>query len=164
MFSEPGKQVQVLSKIVANVRFHDLENAALPLSPLRVVLGESHHGTDAGLAEYSEVDLDFQGAKMEIFAQQWCQLPAAAEAFAAEAVGDTNSALAKLKEAVAIEDSIDDLSQPPYPVIPATELAGNLLLDVNRPAEAAPYFQKILQRTKSPESHFRACAHRPSHR
>src|SRR5215472_981134 len=70
-----------------------------------------------------------------------------AEAFAAEAAGDADSALAKLKEAVAIEDSIDDLSQPPYPVIPATELTGNLLLDFNRPAEAAPYFQKTLQRT-----------------
>jgi tetratricopeptide (TPR) repeat protein len=70
-----------------------------------------------------------------------------AEAFAAEAAGDADDALAKLKEAVAIEDSIDDLSQPPYPVIPATELAGNLLLDFNRPAEAARYFQKTLQRT-----------------
>jgi len=70
-----------------------------------------------------------------------------AEAFAAEATGDAERALAKLQEAVAIEDSIDDLSQPPYPVIPATELTGNLLLDSNRPAEAAPYFQKTLQRT-----------------
>jgi tetratricopeptide (TPR) repeat protein len=70
-----------------------------------------------------------------------------AEAFAAEAAGDVDRALAKLKEAVAIEASIDDLSQPPYPVIPATELTGNLLLDFNRPAEAAPYFRKTLQRT-----------------
>jgi tetratricopeptide (TPR) repeat protein len=70
-----------------------------------------------------------------------------AEAFAAEAAGDADCALARLKEAVAIEDSMDDLSQPPYPVIPATELAGNLLLDFNRPAEAVPYFQKTLQRT-----------------
>jgi tetratricopeptide (TPR) repeat protein len=70
-----------------------------------------------------------------------------AEGFAAEAAGDADSAIRKLKEAVAIEDSIDDLSQPPYPVIPATELSGNLLLDLNRPAEAAPYFQKTLQRT-----------------
>ena len=70
-----------------------------------------------------------------------------AEAFAAVAAGDADSALAKLKEAVAIEDSIDDLSQPPYPVIPATELAGNLMLDFNRPAEAAGFFQKTLERT-----------------
>jgi hypothetical protein len=53
----------------------------------------------------------------------------------------------RLKEAVAIEDSIDDLSQPPYPVIPATELSGNFLLELNRPAEAVPYFRKTLQRT-----------------
>jgi hypothetical protein len=70
-----------------------------------------------------------------------------AQAFAAEAAGDADSALAKLKEAVEIEDSIDDLSQPPYPVIPATELAGELLLDFSRPAEAVPYFQKTLLRT-----------------
>jgi hypothetical protein len=42
-----------------------------------------------------------------------------AEAFAAEAAGDNDNAVAKLKEAAAIEDSIDDLSQPPYPPIPA---------------------------------------------
>ena len=69
------------------------------------------------------------------------------EAFAAEAAGDADRALVRLKEAVAIEDSIDDLSQPPYPVIPAGELAGDLLLDFNRPAEAALYFQKTLKRT-----------------
>jgi tetratricopeptide (TPR) repeat protein len=70
-----------------------------------------------------------------------------AEAFAAEAAGDGESAIAHLKQALAIEDSIDDLSQPPYPVIPASELAGNLLLELNRPAQAAVYFQKTLQRT-----------------
>jgi tetratricopeptide (TPR) repeat protein len=70
-----------------------------------------------------------------------------AEAFAAEAAGDSETAVARLKEAVAIEDSIDDLSQPPYPVIPANELCGNLLLDLNRPAEATAYFQKALSRT-----------------
>ncbi len=70
-----------------------------------------------------------------------------AQAFAAQAAGDADNAVMRLKEAVAIEDSIDDLSQPPYPIIPATELSGNLLLDLNRPAEAAPYFRKTLQRT-----------------
>jgi tetratricopeptide (TPR) repeat protein len=70
-----------------------------------------------------------------------------AEGFAAEAAGDVDNAVRELKEAVAIEDSIDDLSQPPYPVIPASELSGNLLLDLNRPAEAALYFKETLQRT-----------------
>ena len=53
----------------------------------------------------------------------------------------------QLNWAVAIEDSIDDLSQPPYPVIPANELCGNLLLEINRPAGARVYFQKALNRT-----------------
>jgi tetratricopeptide (TPR) repeat protein len=70
-----------------------------------------------------------------------------AESFAAEAAGDADNAIKKLKEAVAIEDSIDDLSQPPYPVIPAAELCGNLLLELHQPAEAATYFHKTLQRT-----------------
>jgi tetratricopeptide (TPR) repeat protein len=70
-----------------------------------------------------------------------------AEAFAAEAAGDFKKAVAGLREAVAVEDSIDDLSQPPYPVIPANELLGNLLLELNRPAEAAIYFEKALSRT-----------------
>jgi len=70
-----------------------------------------------------------------------------AEAFAAEAAADGDAAVAKLKEAVALEDSIDDLSQPPYPAIPANELCGDLLLNLNRPAEASTYFQKALLRT-----------------
>jgi len=70
-----------------------------------------------------------------------------ADAFAAEAAGESENADARLKEAVAIEDSIDDLSQPPYPVIPANELCGNLLLELNRPAEATVYFKKALSRT-----------------
>jgi tetratricopeptide (TPR) repeat protein len=70
-----------------------------------------------------------------------------AEAFAAEAAGDSDLGVARLKEAVAIEDSIDDLSQPPYPVIPANELCGNLLLELNRPAEAATYFHRGLMLT-----------------
>jgi hypothetical protein len=70
-----------------------------------------------------------------------------AEAFAADARGDANNAVVKLEEAAAMEDAIDDLSQPPYPVIPANELLGNLLLELNRSAEAATYFRKALKRT-----------------
>jgi tetratricopeptide (TPR) repeat protein len=70
-----------------------------------------------------------------------------AEAFAADARGDADDAVIKLKEAAAMEDTIDDLSQPPYPVIPANELLGSLLLELNRSAEAVTYFQKALKRT-----------------
>ena len=70
-----------------------------------------------------------------------------AGAFAAEAADNFEKAVAGLKEAVAMEDSIDDLSQPPYPVIPANELLGSLLLELSRPAEAAIYFENALSRT-----------------
>jgi hypothetical protein len=38
--------------------------------------------------------------------------------------------------AAAIERCHVDLSQPPYPAIPANEICGNLLLELNRSAEA----------------------------
>src|SRR3977135_1561714 len=54
------------------------------------------------------------------FAQQIITMQAKeAEALAAKAAGNADEAIAKMKEAVAIEDSIDSLSQPPYPIIPA---------------------------------------------
>jgi len=52
-----------------------------------------------------------------------------------------------MKEAVAIEDSIDSLSQPPYPIIPANELFGTLLMELNRPADAKERFLRALERT-----------------
>ena len=49
--------------------------------------------------------------------------------------------------AVAIEDSIDSLSQPPYPIIPAHELYGSMLMDMGRHAEARKHFEETLRRT-----------------
>jgi len=70
-----------------------------------------------------------------------------AQGLAAKAAGNADEAVAKMKEAVAIEDSIDDLSQPPYPILPANELLGTLLMDMNRPADAAERFVQTLKRT-----------------
>jgi len=105
---------------------------------------------DAGAARYAAAKLVSlsQEPGQHSFAKLIISLQAKeAEAFAAQAAGDTGDAVAKLKEAVAMEDSIDDLSQPPYPVIPANELCGNLLLEINHPAEVLTYFQKALRRT-----------------
>jgi tetratricopeptide (TPR) repeat protein len=68
-------------------------------------------------------------------------------AFAAKASGNADEAVAKMKEAVAIEDSIDSLSQPPYPIIPANELFGILLMEFNRPADAKERYLQALKRT-----------------
>ena len=61
--------------------------------------------------------------------------------------GDAAGAVTEMEAAVAIEDSIDSLSQPPYPIIPAHELFGSLLMDMGRPAEARRHFEETLRRT-----------------
>jgi tetratricopeptide (TPR) repeat protein len=82
------------------------------------------------------------------FVQQIIMIQAKeAQAFAAKASGNTDEAVAKMKEAVAIEDSIDSLSQPPYPIIPANELFGTLLMELNRPADAKEQYLQTLKRT-----------------
>jgi len=70
-----------------------------------------------------------------------------AEAIAARASGDIEGAMAMMNEAVAVEDSIYALSQPPYPIIPVHELYGTMLLEVKRPAEAMKHFTETLRRT-----------------
>ena len=59
-----------------------------------------------------------------------------AQAVAALASGDRSKAIAMMDAAIAIEDSIYALSQPPYPPIPVHELYGTMLLEMNQPAQA----------------------------
>src|SRR3989475_2912417 len=70
-----------------------------------------------------------------------------AQAVAAHAAGDEPRVIAMMTNAVEIEDSIEALSQPPYPIIPAHELYGTLLMELRRPAEAAKHFAEALKRT-----------------
>ncbi len=70
-----------------------------------------------------------------------------AAALAAHAAGDAAGAVTEMDAAVAIEDSIDSLSQPPYPIIPAHELYGSMLMDMGKPAEARKHFEQTLRRT-----------------
>lgn len=70
-----------------------------------------------------------------------------AQAVAAHAAADDSRVIEMMTEAVAIEDSIEALSQPPYPIIPAHEVYGTLLMEMKRPAEAAKHFAETLRRT-----------------
>ncbi|MGH7586545.1 MAG: tetratricopeptide repeat protein [Gemmatimonadales bacterium] len=82
------------------------------------------------------------------FAQQVIRIQAAeARAVAAQAAGDTAGAIRGMQEAMAIEDSISAPSQPPYPIIPAHELYGTMLLAMGKPAEARKQFEETLRRT-----------------
>jgi tetratricopeptide (TPR) repeat protein len=87
-------------------------------------------------------------AGQHAFVQQIITMQAKeAQALAAKAAGDAGGAIAMMNEAIAIENSIDALSQPPYPVTPAHELFGEILLELNRPAEAITHFAAALKRT-----------------
>jgi tetratricopeptide (TPR) repeat protein len=70
-----------------------------------------------------------------------------AAALVAQAAADAAGVAAQMDAAVAIEDSIDSLSQPPYPIIPAHELYGSMLMEMGRPAEARKHFEETLRRT-----------------
>jgi predicted Zn-dependent protease len=61
-------------------------------------------------------------------------------------VDRSSDAVAKMEEATALEDSISALSQPPYPIIPAHELYGMMLLELHRPADAWRRFEETLRR------------------
>ena len=70
-----------------------------------------------------------------------------AAAWAAYAAGDATAVVREMDAAVTIEDAIDILSQPPYPIIPAHEVYGSMLLEMGRPAEARKHFEETLRRT-----------------
>jgi tetratricopeptide (TPR) repeat protein len=70
-----------------------------------------------------------------------------AAALAAHAAGDAARAVTEMDAAVSIEDAIDSLSQPPYPIIPAHELYGSMLMEMGKPAEARQHFEQTLRRT-----------------
>src|SRR5881628_157540 len=70
-----------------------------------------------------------------------------AQAAAAQAAADQSRVIEMMTEAVAIEDSIEAPSERPYPIIPAHELYGTLLMEMKRPAEAAKHFTEALRRT-----------------
>ncbi|HEV2982830.1 MAG TPA: hypothetical protein VGX46_00505, partial [Vicinamibacterales bacterium] len=59
---------------------------------------------------------------------------------------DVQSAERLIKEATAIELTLDAPSGPAEPIKPSFELYGGLLLGLNRPGEAAAQFQQALQR------------------
>ena len=70
-----------------------------------------------------------------------------AAALAAQTSGDAAGAVREMEAAVAIEDAIDSLSQPPYPIIPAHELYGTMLMNMGKTAEARTQFEETLRRT-----------------
>jgi tetratricopeptide (TPR) repeat protein len=104
---------------------------------------------DAATAKAKAAEMaERAGAAGHPFVQQILTIQAReAAALAAHAAGDGAGARKEMEAAAAIEDSIDSLSQPPYPIIPAHELYGSMLMDMGRPADARKHFEQTLRRT-----------------
>ncbi len=73
----------------------------------------------------------------------------AAAAWAARAEGKSEEALTLMRAAAALEDSTEKHPVTPGPVIPARELLGELLLDLNQPALALVEFEASATREPS---------------
>ena len=65
----------------------------------------------------------------------------AAAAWIARAEGKKDEAVTLMRAAATLEDSTEKHPVTPAPVVPARELLGDLLLDVNRPAQALVEFE-----------------------
>jgi len=115
---------------------------------LEAMAAAAHHDSTRAKLAATRLALLAQEPGQHPFAQQIITMQAKeAEALAAKASANADEAIRKMKEAVAIEDSIDSLSQPPYPIIPANELFGALLIELNQPTDAKERFLEVLKRT-----------------
>jgi tetratricopeptide (TPR) repeat protein len=69
----------------------------------------------------------------------------AAEAWIARADGHNDEALASLRSAADLEDSTDKSPVTPGAIIPAREMLGDLLLELNEPAKALEAYERSLK-------------------
>jgi hypothetical protein len=80
-------------------------------------------------------------AKQTYWAEQVNIQQQAAAAWAARAESKNDEALKLMRAAADLEDSTEKHPVTPAPVVPARELLGEMLLDLNRPAEALVEFE-----------------------
>src|SRR5437899_1439539 len=84
-------------------------------------------------------------AKQTYWAEQVEIQRRAAAAWVARADGKTTEALALMRSAADLEDSTEKHPVTPGPIVPARELLGELLLDLQQPAQALMEFEAALR-------------------
>ena len=85
-------------------------------------------------------------AKQTYWAEQVNIQQHAAAAWTARAEGKNDEALKLMRAAAGLEDATEKHPVTPAPVVPARELLGELLLDVNQPAQALVEFEASAKR------------------
>ena len=69
----------------------------------------------------------------------------AARAWLEHAEGNQESALRSMRAAADLEDNTEKHAVTPGPLLPARELLGDLLMELDRPAQALPEYEKVLR-------------------
>jgi len=113
-------------------------------------LGSAHSGniarTRAEIAELAEIE---QTARQHQEGYDWAaqveiqQL--AAVAWLKHAEGNDESALRSMRAAADLEDTMEKHPVTPGPMLPARELLGELLMELDQPALALPEFEEVLR-------------------
>jgi len=123
-----GSAAYVLAAGLSAAKLGDTATANLALEKLKAMRVQAESGSNAYRAKPFAIMEKEVGAAL------------------ASAQKDTATAERLLKEATAIELSLDAPSGPAEPIQPSFELYGDLLIELHRPAEAAAQFQQALQR------------------
>ena len=97
-------------------------------------------------AKLGELDAKAAAAGEDVFARQIRVLRLDLDAWRAHASGDDTAALVRMQEAIDLEIATPKPAVTPAPTIPASELLGDLLLELKRPADAATAYRAALQR------------------
>lgn len=110
------------------------------------LLGAARTGDTARAQQDLERLKNLQAKLKEMKIGYWAQQVeiqhTAASAMLAFAQGRSDEALRTMRQAVQMEEATDKHPVTPGPLIPARELLGEMLLDLNRPAEAAAEFMR----------------------
>jgi tetratricopeptide (TPR) repeat protein len=123
-----GSAAYVLAAGLSAAKLGDLATANVAIDKLKAMRTQAESGSNAYRAK------PFAIMEKEVAAT------------VASAQKDTASAERLLKEATAIELTLDAPSGPPEPIKPSFELYGDLLKDLGRAQEAAAQYQQSLQR------------------
>ena len=98
------------------------------------------------IGRLTELDQHATAAGEDVFARQIRILRLELDAWNAHAAHDDASAIARMQEAVELEGSTPKPAVTPAATLPASELLGDLLIELGRPAEAADAYRAALQR------------------
>ena len=98
----------------------------------------------AGIARLAEIRDGIVNPSVRFWAKQVEAQRRTAEAWLAFTEGRRDEALAEMKLAAAMEDSVEKRPVTPGPVLPARELLGDMLLEAHQPAEALAAYEAVL--------------------